>query len=116
MKTTKVSFEYKGKKFSFEAEKCEGARQGLGLMFKSKNTKPLIFDFGKLTELALTSLFVFFPFVAVWFDEKDNVVAVDKINPFRLVIPAPKPFSRLLEIPINSEHFEKAEFLVGRKI
>ena len=115
MKGVRVSFVYHGKKFSFDAEKCEGAKQGLGLMFKPKDTKPLLFDFKKPTNMALTSLFVFFPFVAVWLDGKNNALAVEKIWPFRLVIQSPKGFVRLLEIPINGKHHKKLASIVDIK-
>lgn len=100
------SFNYKDRKFSFNADKCEGAKQGLGLMFRNKGTEPLLFDFGKPTNVALTSLFVFFPFVAVWLDKGNNALRVEKIRPFRLVIQSPKSFVKLLEIPINDKNKE----------
>src|SRR3989344_5704952 len=115
MGKVRVSFDYKGRKFSFDAKKCGGARQGLGLMFRSRNTNPLLFDFKKPTNMALTSLFVFFPFVAVWLDGKNNTLAVEKIWPFRLVIQSPKVFVRLLEIPINGKHHKKLASIVDIK-
>ena len=115
MKTTKVSFSYKGKKFSFDANVCSRLDWGLGLMFKSRNTPPLLFDIGKPTDMALTALFVFFPFVAVWLDSKNNVLAVEKINPFVPVISSPKNFVKLLEIPLNDRHRNKVEILVGER-
>lgn len=107
----KVNFKYKTRKFSFDAKNVPRPQWGLGLMFRSRNTDCLIFDFGKPVKMALTSWFVFFPFIAVWLDSKNNVLAVEKIRPFRLAIMSKKPFSRLLEIPINGKNAKDVALL-----
>lgn len=112
MKKTKVSFNYKGKKFSFDVDVCPRLDWGFGLMFKSRNTRPLLFDIGKPTNMALTALFVFFPFVAIWLDSENRVLAVERINPFRPVISSPKYFVKLLEVPVNELHRKKLKLLL----
>ncbi len=76
----------------------------IGLMFKSRNTSALLFDFKRETREAITSLFVFFPFVAIWLDAKSKVLDVQAIKPFRFAIFPKKPFQKLVEIPINNKY------------
>ncbi len=106
MKEVNFSFNYKGRKFSIEAEECKRANWGLGLMFKTRNTKPLLFNFGREINWTLTSLFVFFPFLALWLDDKNNVIDMRVVKPFIPGIISKKPFSKLLEIPINDKNRE----------
>lgn len=111
MKTKKVGFEHKGKKFLLEAKECNIFSSGL--MFRNKNTKPCLFKFKKPSNFDITSLFVFFPFVAVWLDSKDKVIETRLIKPFTIKISCKKPFRKLLEIPINKKYKSKIKFLVG---
>lgn len=109
MKTKKVSFNYKGRKISMNLQPCQ--HFGIGLMFKPKNTSALLFDFKRKTREAITSLFVFFPFVAVWLDDKNKVLDVKTIKPFRFAIFPKKPFNKLVEIPINGNYLKEVALL-----
>ena len=76
-----------------------------GLMFKLKeNAESLLFEFEKPTETSIHSLFVFFPFVAVWLDKKNKVIDVKRVKPFTLSVSPKRPFSKLIEIPINKRY------------
>ena len=108
----KVSFTHNGRKFYLEAEECKRANWGLGLMFKTRKTSPLIFNFNKKVDWTLTSLFVFFPFLALWLDDKNNVVEMRVVKPFTFGIISKKPFYRLLEIPINGKNRELVKIIV----
>ena len=111
--TEKVSFVFKKRKISFNVKECVGIQRVLGLMFKSKNAGALIFKFRKPTKGKIHSLFVFFPFVAVWLNKNGQVVDLRKVKPFTFVVSSKKKYSSLIEIPINSKYKEKIKFLVG---
>jgi len=109
-------FKYKKKRIKVGVTKCNFFRRGIGLMFsRKKNAGALLFDFGKKTDLALTSYFVFFPFIAIWLDEKNNVLDLKTIRPFKLIIKPEKPFRRIVEIPLNNKYLEQIKLLVGNK-
>ncbi|MBI3623711.1 DUF192 domain-containing protein [Candidatus Pacearchaeota archaeon] len=109
MKKKRVSLNYKNRKISIDLESCPNF--GIGLMFKSRNTNALLFDFKKKTKLSITSLFVFFPFVAVWLDAKNKVLEIRTIKPFRLAISPKKSFNKLIEIPINGNYAKEVALL-----
>lgn len=91
----------KGKKVN--AKVCKNIQKISGLMFKRKETEPLLFEFSKPTRRAIHSYFVFFPFIAVWYN-KDKIVEVKKVKPFTFHVRPKKAFTKLLEIPINKKY------------
>ncbi|MGD9276433.1 MAG: DUF192 domain-containing protein [Candidatus Pacearchaeota archaeon] len=100
-----MRFEFKRgkKKFKINAHKCNIS--STGLMFKRrKNAKALIFNFKKSSRMALTSLFVFFEFLVLWLDERDNVVDMKICKPWKVYINTKKSFSKILEIPKNKKY------------
>lgn len=117
MKKEEVGLEYKGKKVKFQAKIVSEFEKGIGLMFSRKKTaKILIFKFKKPTKLRIHSLFVFFPFVAVWLDSKNKIIEKKKIKPFKLSISPKSPFSKLIEIPINKKNKKILNILDEQKI
>lgn len=109
----KISFKYKGKTFRIKAKRCNEFEKAIGLMFKSRGTKPLLFDFKKPTNLKIHSFFVFFPFVAVWIDGRGKVIEAREIRPFTLAAYPKKSFKRLIEVPGTMKDFMKMRFFVG---
>lgn len=86
----------------------------LGLMFKSKNTRSLLFEFKPAEPSAIHSFFVFFPFLAIWLDKKNNLLEWNLVNPFTLaVIPKERP-AKLVEVPLNSKNRKIFDLLVGK--
>ena len=77
--------------------------RGIGLTFRSRNTSNLLFDFSKPVtfEGTLTSIFVFFDFLAIWLDKNNNVVDYKIIKPFTFSIIQRKKFYKILELPVN---------------
>ena len=101
----KVSFNYKGKRFNIAAENCDYLRKISGLMFIGKEkARALLFDFKEPVDLKIHSFFVFFPFIAVWLSEKNEIIEVKKVKPFTFSVRPKEKFSRLLEIPINQKY------------
>jgi uncharacterized membrane protein (UPF0127 family) len=86
-----------------------------GLMFRGSRTDNLLFEFSKKGFRAITSFFVFFPFLAVWLDDKNNVVDWRVVKPFRFSINSKKKFRKLVEIPINDKNSKIIQFFVGKK-
>jgi len=73
--------------------------QRIGLMFRTKRTEPLEFDFGKVVYIPIHSWFVFFKFKAEWFLE-DGTKETRIVKPFQKNILPSKPFTKLIEIPM----------------
>jgi uncharacterized membrane protein (UPF0127 family) len=109
----KISFKHKGKKVELDAKECKGINRGIGLMFKPRGTKALVFSFKKPTGMAIHSLFVFFSFIAVWLDENGKVIEIRKVKPFTFSVRPEKSYKKLIEIPLNNKYVRKIELLVG---
>lgn len=73
-----------------------------GLMFRRRIEKPLLFVFpvSSQVECSIHAFFVFFPFDAVYLDEKKRVVDVrERIKPFTPIIFPKKKAKYLIEAP-----------------
>jgi uncharacterized membrane protein (UPF0127 family) len=113
----KVNF--KGKEVEIpDVRECKGLAMGIGLMFsRREKAKALVFEFDKPTRMAIHSFFVFFPFLAVWLDEENNVLEIKRVKSFIPRIYPRKSYSKLVEIPLNECYDDKVKILVGdRKI
>ncbi len=98
----KIRFKYKNKKVEIRAEKCKGIKKFTGLMFKSKKTNALLFDFDNKTNQAIHSLFC--PdFLALWLN-KNKIVDKKIIACNKFLIKPKEKFSKLIEIPINKKY------------
>jgi len=106
----KFSFTYKRKNINLDVDSCKNF--GIGLMFSKRNSRPLLFDFKKLTREAIHSFFVFFPFIAIWLDENNNVIETQVVRPFTLLVRPRKQFYRLIEIPLNDKYKQLIKLLV----
>ncbi|RMD67651.1 hypothetical protein D6817_00860 [Candidatus Pacearchaeota archaeon] len=86
-----------------KVKQADGFARYIGLMFKKRSSNALLFKFQK-GRAAIHSLFVFFPFVAVWLDDKNNVKKVEVVKPFRLCVRGPREACALIEIPLSKRH------------
>ncbi len=108
----KILLKYKNKKFPLEVKKVNFFGKFIGLMFsRREKALALLFDFEKPTNQAIHSLFVFFPFVAIWLDENEKIVEIMKIPSWKFLIKPKKKFVRLIEIPVSKKYSEVIEFL-----
>ena len=116
MKKIKVGLRYKKRKIEIKNVKKLGKfEKGIGLMFRNREKCPaMLFEFKKLTRMRIHSLFVFFPFAAVWLDEKNKIVDMKIVKPFRLSVSSAKPFYKLLEIPVNKKYQKEIRLLFGK--
>jgi uncharacterized membrane protein (UPF0127 family) len=100
MKSVKVGF--RKKKITIPVRKLSFREQFRGLMFKSRNSENLLFDYpGKW---GIHSWFVFFSFFAVWVDKKNKVQEIRVVRPFTFYIQPKKKFAKLIELPINKKN------------
>jgi len=106
------------KNINIDAKECSGWKRAIGLMFKRREkANALIFEFDKPTKMSICSLFVFFPFIAIWLDKKNEVIGSEVVKPFTISVSPKKPFSKLIEIPLNKKYNQLNKILVGdRKV
>ncbi len=104
----------RGKSLNLSVKKVNFFGKFVGLMFKSKNTGILMFDFGRKNMLGIHSYFVFFPFLAVWLDGKDEVLESRIIKPFTFIVKPKSSFVKLIEVPINNKNLKIIDFFVDR--
>ncbi len=102
------------KSLSIPVKRTGFFRRGLGLMFRSSNTDNLLFEFSRDSRWAITSWFVFFPFIALWIDKNNVVQEISVVRPFVLSFKPKKPFRKLVEIPFNSKNSHLTRFFVGK--
>jgi len=103
---------FKKKKLKINAKKVSSLGKISGLMFKTRNTKSLIFKFNRKTNMRIHSYFVFFNFLAIWLDENDKVIEYKIVKPFTLSVRPKKSFCKLIEIPISGKNQEIIKFFV----
>ena len=84
-----------------------------GLMFRTRDTKNVLFSFDKDVYLTLHSWFVFFPFLCIWLDERKNVIDVQMVMPFSTVVLPSGNFRHVIELPFNDGNEEIIHNLVG---
>ena len=111
----KVKLNFKGKKFELVLKVCNFFERFIGLMFsRREKAKALLFDFKKPSKIKIHSWFVFFPFVAVWLDDKNEVVDLKIVRTFNFGISPNKSFSKLIEIPVNKKYYPVVNLLCPR--
>ena len=106
---------YKEKSFNVDAMMVSKLGKYVGLMFKSKDTENLLFNFKNYKTFGIHSYFVFFDFLAIWLDEKDKIVDFSVVKPFTFFIKSKNPSVKLLELPLNNRNKEIFEFLVEKR-
>lgn len=103
-----IGLNCKNKKIKLEVEKCGVFGMIRGLMFRSRERAPalLLFDFKKPRRLKIHSWFVFFPFIAIWLDEKEEIIEIKRVGSWKTFVLPKKSFSKLVEIPINGKYMD----------
>lgn len=112
-----MKLHYKNKTIEIPVRKVSELGKISGLMFKTRDTDNLLFDFDKETNMSIHSFFVFFPFLAIWLDKNNSVVDFKIVRSFRLRVKSKKFFRKLVEVPFNDKNMKIINFFVGvRKI
>jgi uncharacterized membrane protein (UPF0127 family) len=106
-------------KIYFKKKKIEIPVKGVsiystGLILRTRNAPNLFFERVSKNP-SLTAFFVFFPFLVLWLDDKKRVVDFRIAKPFQFKIDSKKPFSSIVEIPLNSKNIKFFNFFVGKK-
>jgi len=83
--------------------KITGLGKYIGLMFRTRNTESVVFEFDEEVLIPIHTLFVFFPCKIIWRDKDYNVIGERDVKPFQMNIKPSKPFKYLIEIPIKKE-------------
>jgi uncharacterized membrane protein (UPF0127 family) len=105
-----------GRKFKIDVEELGFFGRFSGLMFsRRESANVLLFDFKNNVNTPIHSLFVFYPFVALWLDEKNNVIEKMVVYPWNLKVSPSVGFRRLVEIPISLRYKKIIDFVVGEK-
>ncbi|MDD5588785.1 MAG: DUF192 domain-containing protein [Candidatus Nanoarchaeia archaeon] len=105
MRSKKLIIGEGGKKIKISAEDCNNFEKFTGLMFsRREKAKILLFNFKRKQEIAIHSFFVFYKFLAVWLDDKNNVIDTKIVKPFTFCVFPSRPAFKLVEIPINQNN------------
>ncbi len=108
-----ITIEYKGEKLKLDAEDCNLLQKITGLMFsRREKARILLFKFRKEQKIKIHSVFVFYPFIAIWLDDKNRVIGINLVKPFKLSISPKQPAFSLVEIPLNKKNKKIAESLI----
>ena len=110
----RVKIYYSGKKSELDVKKTGFFSKGIGLMFKTKNTNNLVFEFNEDVSISIHSFFVFFPFLAVWLDSKNNVLECRIVKPFCFYAKPKLEFRKLIEIPLNLRNEKIIKFFTKK--
>ena len=114
-----MKINFKGKAIEIPGVKeCKGLAMGTGLMLlRKEKAKALLFKFKIPTRIVIHSFFVFFPFVAIWLDDKNKVMEIKKVKPFVPLVSSRKSHFQLVEIPTGQKYQQLIKILVDdRKI
>lgn len=105
---------YKKKHFTVDVKKVSLFERFSGLMFKNSMTDNLLFEFKKDNDLSIHSLFVFFPFLALWIGDKNKVIDFRIVESFSLSVTPKRKFRKLVELPMNKKNKKIFDFFVGK--
>lgn len=105
----------KNRYFKINAYEAGIFKKFSGLMFKSSKSDILLFNFNSDVNYFIHSLFVFFPFYAVWLDKNNRIIEYKLVKPFNFSVKPKSNFRKLLEIPINLKNQKVIEFSVGKR-
>jgi len=109
-----IFINYKRKKIKIIAENCNLLKKFIGLIFsRHEKAKILLFSFKKKQKIIIHSLCVFYPFVAIWLDEKNNVVDLKVVKPFSFYVSHKNMADKLVEIPVNDKYHDILALFVG---
>ncbi|MBX4211972.1 DUF192 domain-containing protein [Candidatus Pacearchaeota archaeon] len=98
-----------------DAKRLSFLGKATGLMFKSSSTQNLLFEFNGYVRASITSWFVFFPFMAIWLDDKNRILEWKVVDPFVLRILPKEKFRKLVEVPLHERNRKILDFVVGKR-
>jgi len=102
-----------GKKLELKVKTVSPIGTFTGLMFRTSKTSNLLFEFKDSKIRAIHSYFVFFPFLALWLDNENNIIETSLVKPFTASVRPQKPIKKLIEVPYNSQNKDILKLIVG---
>lgn len=111
----RIKIKFANKTFSVRLKKVSYLGKFTGLMFRSRNTSNLLFNFPRNSTPSIHSFFVFFPFLALWLDKKNNVTDYSIVKPFTSLIQPKKQSNKLIEFPLNKKNLKILDFFVDKE-
>ena len=105
---------FKGKRINLPVKGVSFFGKVIGLMFHSRDIRSLLFQFYNKEPRVIHSIFVFFPFLALWLDRNNKVVDFTLVRPFCLSVRPKKHCTRLIEIPVNQNNLPIISLFVGK--
>jgi len=109
-----MKIKYQGKTIEIDVKSTSFLGKISGLMFRTQQTHNLYFEFPTTESAAIHSYFVFFPFMALWLNEDDEIVDFQTVKPFTFLAKPRKPSRKLIEIPLNKENEKIVNLFVGK--
>jgi uncharacterized membrane protein (UPF0127 family) len=106
---------YKNKRFDVKVKRVSELGKISGLMFRTKKTKNLLFDFSKNIRLSIHSFFVFFKFLIIWLDKDNKVQEYRIVRPFTVAVLPKETFRKFIELPLNRENKSIIDFFVDKR-
>ncbi len=110
----KIRVEHSGRNLELDVKRVGFFSRGMGLMFKFRNTNNLLFEFEREVKIPFHSLFVFFPFLAIWLDSKNKVLEARIVKPFCFNVKPKTRFRKVIELPLNSKNAKIIEFFIRK--
>jgi len=111
----KITIHFKKRKIGVIAEDCNLFQKFLGLMFSNREkSKALLFRFKNKGKIIIHSFYVFYPFLAVWLDERNRIVDMKIVKPFIPYVSHKNKADKLVEIPINKKYDDILTVLISR--
>ena len=112
----RIGLIYKNRKIFIEV-RCNFYNFLFGLMFRRRESaRPIFFTKKIIGNMGIHSFFVSFPFLAIYADEKNNVLDIKKVSPSTAYFDSKSNYSYLVEIPFNKTYRNICNFFEGRKI
>jgi len=111
----KIIINNREKKIKLDVKKTGFFSKGFGLMFRSKDTDNLLFEYRKDVRISITSFFVFFPFLAIWLDGNNKVIDIKMVKPFQLSVKPKNKFRKIVEIPVNNRNLDIIKIFSSEK-
>ena len=101
----KIVIGFNNQKIKLSVYECSLFEKISGLMFsRREKANILLFSFRRKQKIAIHSFFVFYPFIALWLDDKNKIIDKKIVTPFELSVCPQEKFLKLIEIPINKKN------------
>ena len=107
-----MEISFRGKNLDIPVLEVTGFGRVRGLMLRSlRSAGPLAFVFRRPVRMAIHSLFVRFWFVAIWLDERGEVMEWRVVRPWRLSVRPRRKYWTLVEVPLSKKYAFVVDFL-----